>query len=31
MKLFDMFGQTPPHTLDKIMAKPVSMKNDLQA
>ena len=31
MKLFDMFDQTPPHTLDKIMAKLVLMKMlDLQ-
>ena len=31
MKRFDMFDQTPPHTLDKIMAKLVQMKNDLKA
>ena len=31
MKLFDMFDQTPPHTLYKIMAKLVPMKNDLKA
>ena len=30
MKLFDMFGQSPRHTLDKIIAKLVSMKNDLK-
>ena len=29
--LFDMFDQTPHHTLDKIMAKLVPMKNDLKA
>ena len=26
MKLFDMFDQTPPHTLDKIIAKLVPIK-----
>ena len=31
MKLSDMFDQTPHHTLAKIMAKLVSMKNDLKA
>ena len=31
MKLYDMFDQTPPLTLDKIMAKLVPMKNDLKA
>ena len=31
MKLFDMFNQTPPHTLDKIMAKLVPIKNDFKA
>ena len=31
MKLFDMFDQTPHHTLAKIMAKFVPMKNDLKA
>ena len=35
MKLFDMFDQTPHHTLAKIMAKLVPMKTisklDLQA
>ena len=31
MKLFDMFDQTPHHTLAKIMAKLVPMKNDLKA
>ena len=30
LKLFDMFDQTPPHTLDKIMAKFVPMKNNLK-
>ena len=30
MKIFDMFGQTPPHTLDKIMAKLIPMKTDLK-
>ena len=33
MKLFDMFDQTSPHTLDKITAKLVPMKKkklDLQ-
>ena len=29
--LLDMFDQTPHHTLDKIMAKLVPMKNDLKA
>ena len=29
--LFDMFDQTLHHTLDKIMAKLVPMKNDLKA
>ena len=28
MKLFDMFDQTQHHTLAKIMAKLVPMKND---
>ena len=31
MKLFDMFDQTPPHTLDKIMVKLVPMKSNLKA
>ena len=31
MKLLDMFDLTPPHTLDKIMAKLVAMKNDFKA
>ena len=31
MKLFDMFDQTPPHALDKIVAKLVQMKNNLKA
>ena len=31
MKLFDMFDQTPHHTLPKIMAKLVPMRNDLKA
>ena len=31
MKLFDKFDQTPPHTLDKIMAKLIPMKNNLKA
>ena len=31
MKLFDMFDQTPPRTLDKILAKLVPVKNDLKA
>ena len=31
MKLFDMFDQTPHHTLVKIMAKLVPIKNDLKA
>ena len=26
MKLFDMFDQTPPHTLDKIVAKHIPVK-----
>ena len=30
MKLFDMFDQTSPHTLDKIMAKLIPIKNDLK-
>ena len=29
--LFDMFDQTPHHTLDKIMAKLVPMNNYLKA
>ena len=31
MKFFDMFDQTPPHTLDKVMAKLVPMKNSFEA
>ena len=31
MKLFAMFDQTPHHTLAKVMAKLVPMKNDLKA
>ena len=31
MKLYDMFDQTPPNTLDKIMAKLVQIRNDLKA
>ena len=31
MKLFDMFDLTSSHTLDKIMAKLVPMKNDFKA
>ena len=29
LKFFGTFDQTPPHTLDKIMAKPIPMKNDI--
>ena len=29
-KLFDMFDKSPPHTLEKIMAKLVPMKNNLK-
>ena len=31
LTLFDMFDQTAPHTLDKIMAKLVPMENNLKA
>ena len=31
MNLFDMFDQTPPHTLDKIFANHIPVINDLKA
>ena len=30
MKLFDMFDQNPPHTLDKVMPIKNDLKVDLQ-
>ena len=31
MKLFEVLDQTTPHTLDKIVAKIIPMKNNLKA
>ena len=31
MKLFDKFDQTPPNTLNKIVAKRIPMKNGSQS